>query len=74
MDGIAGVDLPHLLDETDARQVAHITYGFLLQAAEEKPLFRDEIYDTLRRHKTALDAVITTHIRRHLECLGVFDA
>nr|WP_325182135.1 tagaturonate epimerase family protein [uncultured Oscillibacter sp.] len=74
LDGIAGVDLPHLLDETDARQVAHITYGFLLQAAEEKPLFRDEIYDTLRRHKTALDAVITTHIRRHLECLGVFDA
>ena len=60
LDGIAGVDLPHLLDETDARQVAHITYGFLLQAAEEKPLFRDEIYDTLRRHKTALDAVITT--------------
>ncbi|MCI9120617.1 MAG: hypothetical protein HFG00_03700 [Oscillibacter sp.] len=75
MDRIAAKDLPGLLDGADARQVIHITYGYLLQAVDEqnRPLFRDEIYDTLRRNKAALDAAITAHSRRHLECLGVLD-
>ncbi len=67
--------LPALLDMVDTRQVMHITYGFLLQAKDDqgKPLFRDDIYRTLRANKTLLDRVIRRHIRRHLTLLGVTD-
>lgn len=66
-------DLQALLGETDARQVMHITYGFLLQArdAAGNDLFRSDIYRTLQENKTTLDDVISRHIRRHLTYLGI---
>ena len=75
MDNIPDKGLPALLDMVDTRQVMHITYGFLLQAKDDqgKPLFRDDIYRTLRANKTLLDRVIRRHIRRHLTLLGVTD-
>ncbi len=75
MDSIPDKGLPALLDMVDTRQVMHITYGFLLQAKDDqgKPLFRDDIYRTLRANKTLLDRVIRRHIRRHLTLLGVTD-
>lgn len=65
--------LPSLLDAIDSRQVMHITYGFLLQAKDSagRPMFRDEIYATLKEHKDVLEQVISAHIRRHLICLGI---
>lgn len=70
---VADAELPALLDQVDVRQVMHITYGFLLQAADAagKPVFRDEIYLTLHDHRAEYEAVITHHIRRHLVALGV---
>ena len=75
MDSIPDKGLPALLDMVDTRQVMHITYGFLLQAKDDqgKPLFRDDIYRTLRANKTLLNRVIRRHIRRHLTLLGVTD-
>ena len=75
MDSIPDKGLPALLDMVDTRQVMHITYGFLLQAKDDqgKPLFRDDIYRTLRANKTLLNRAIRRHIRRHLTLLGVTD-
>lgn len=56
--------LPDLLDQTDVRQVLHITYGFLLQSE------RESIYDTLYEHRGALERAISSHIRRHLTLLS----
>lgn len=76
VNDLADEDLPTLLDTIDARQVIHITYGFLLR--EKTPdgayAFRDDIYQTLAMHKKELDQGITDHIRRHLTCLGLFPA
>ena len=73
VDAVADTELPYLLDETDTRQVMHITYGFLLQEkdAEGRYVFRDDIYRTLRQHKKELDDTISRHIRKHLVGLGV---
>lgn len=73
---VADEDLPALLDETDVRQIMHITYGFLLQAKDErgKDVFRADIYRTLRGNKELLDEVIKRHIQRHLALLGVAGA
>lgn len=73
MNSISDKELPTLLDMTDTRQMMHITYGFLLQAKDNrgKPLFREDIYRTLHVNKTLLDTVIQDHIRRHLMLLGV---
>lgn len=73
VDTIADHALPYLLDETDTRQVMHITYGFLLQEKDAAGcyVFRDDIYRTLRQHKAELDDTISLHIRKHLTSLGV---
>ena len=73
VDSVADTDLPYLLDETDTRQVMHITYGFLLQEKDEsgRYVFRDDIYRTLREHRAELDDTISQHIRKHLVGLGV---
>lgn len=65
--------LPGLMDDTDVRQVMHITYGVLLQAktANGTPLFRDGIYRVLRDHREELCDTIRRHIRRHLLSLSV---
>ena len=43
LDQLADVELPQLLDQNDARQLLHITYGFILQ----NPALREPFYDTL---------------------------
>ncbi len=64
--------LPHYLDDEEARQLMHISYGLLLQALDESgdPLFRDEIYQTLRENRSEYESTLITHIGRHLEALG----
>lgn len=64
--------LPRLMELDDARQVLHITYGFILQA--KKPdgsyIFRDEIYDFLNKHEAEYYKALQKHIGRHLLLLG----
>ena len=54
------VDLPALLEDRDARQVLHVTFGSTMQA------FRAEIYSALNRHAADYDAVLERHFVRHL--------
>src|SRR5690606_26764751 len=46
---VADADLPEYMNDDNARQVIHITYGILLQAKDEngQSLFKDEFFKTL---------------------------
>ena len=64
-------DLPHLLDQPDARQVLHVTYGSVLGAADAdgSPRFRTRLLDTLRLHEDVHFHVLERHLRRHIDPL-----
>jgi hypothetical protein len=64
--------LPSYLNDDDARQVIHITYGILLQAqdGEGKPLFKDELFKTLIEREDDYAEALERHIGRHLDLLG----
>ena len=58
-------ELPGLLDQFDARQVLHVTFGSVLD------LFRAELYQVLREHESEYTAVLKTHLKKHLDPLIV---
>lgn len=60
--------LPALFTADDSRQLIHITYGFLI--GKEAPL-RDEIFAALRKNRDAVDERVSSHIRAHVEALGL---
>jgi hypothetical protein len=64
--------LPEYMNEDNARQLIHITYGLLLQAkdAEGNSLFKDEFYKTLIDQEEAYEQSLASHIGRHLDLLG----
>lgn len=56
-------ELPGLLDQFDARQVLHVTFGSVLDT------FRAELYAALRAHENEYYQVLEKHFRRHLDPL-----
>ncbi|WNQ13382.1 tagaturonate epimerase family protein [Paenibacillus aurantius] len=60
------------MNEDNARQLLHITYGLLLQAkdGEGKFLFKDEFYRTLSEHEDDYKRSLIGHIGKHLDLLG----
>ena len=72
-ESVEDARLPELLNEDDARQLMHITYGFLLQekGPDGKYLFRDDIYACLSKNRAALRDVIVGHFLRHYRALGI---
>ncbi|GIQ70544.1 hypothetical protein DUZ99_15300 [Xylanibacillus composti] len=72
LDRTPDEQLPAYIEEDNARQLIHITYGLLLQAQDEqgKSLFKTEFYETLDRQEEAYAEALRGHIGRHLELLG----
>ena len=60
IDKLPDIELPSLLDQEDARQVLHVTYGFLLER------FKDEIFAVLNKHEDEYYEALAKHIGRHL--------
>ncbi len=58
-------ELSGLLEQENARQLLHITYGFLLKSE-----LRDRIYKTLIQYEEDYWSILENHIEKHLECLG----
>lgn len=60
------------MNENNARQLIHITYGILLQAKDEqgKSLFKDEFYRTLSDQEEEYEQSLKSHIGKHLDLLG----
>jgi hypothetical protein len=60
-------DLPSLLDNNDARQVLHVTYGLVLSAkASGGVSYKELIYAALNKYEEEYCAALEKHIGRHL--------
>ncbi len=66
LDSLADSELHGLLDQEDARQLLHITYGFLLRS----PL-RERIFHMLKDYEEDYTSLLDKHIQKHLDYLGV---
>ncbi|MNG19781.1 hypothetical protein D3C84_1039740 [compost metagenome] len=60
------------MEENNARQLLHITYGLLLQAKNEdgSRTFADEFFQTMAEQEDVFAEGLRYHIGRHLELLG----
>ncbi len=72
LDGLSDAQLAGLMEQNDARQVIHITYGLILQAKDENGQFRfrDRIYRCLNEHENLYYLKLENHIGKHLSKLG----
>ena len=59
-DGLSDADLPGLLDQFDARQVLHVTFGSVLDR------FGDRLLATLREHEETYHTLLEYHFDLHL--------
>src|SRR5690606_18231190 len=72
LDSVGDEQLPDYMNENNARQLLHITYGLLLQAKNEdgRKTFADEFFRTLADREDVFAAGLGSHIGKHLELLG----
>jgi len=72
IESVSDTALEDYLEHVDARRVLHITYGLILMAksGDGTPLFRDRLYETLRKYENEYFKVLEKHIGRHLKALG----
>jgi hypothetical protein len=73
LDKLSDGELPGLMEQNDARQVLHITYGLILLAknADGTSTFKDEIYSLLNQHEAEYYSALQKHLGRHLSALGI---
>jgi hypothetical protein len=66
---LADGDLPRLLDEFDAREVLHVTFGSVLtaKARDGSWLLRDRLFAALDRHAEAYAGNLERHFVKHLQ-------
>jgi len=73
LDTMTDRALVDYMDEPNARQLMHITYGIILQSKDDtgKYLFRDRIFQTLTGNYVDYKNNLMNHIGKHLELLGI---
>lgn len=73
IDMLKDSELPALMNMEDARQVLHITYGYILQAKNSEGcfVFNDEIFKTLNLYESDYYFALKRHIGKHLAKLGI---
>ena len=61
------------MDQDDARQLIHLTYGYLLNAKDKngKYLFRERFFQPLTDFEEEYWTLLEKHIGKHLTSLGV---
>jgi hypothetical protein len=66
-------ELVEYMNDNNARQLIHITYGILLQATDNNGeyLFKDEFYRTLSENEEKYEQGLISHIGKHIELLGI---
>ena len=64
-------NLPSLFKNNHARQLIHITYGFILNAKNEDGSYRfkDRLYGLWRKHEETYSEMLHKHIGEHLKLL-----
>jgi hypothetical protein len=68
-DHVPDARLDAIIDQFDARQVLHVTFGSVLTACSEdgRSLFADRLRALLARHPDAYAENLTRHFARHLQ-------
>jgi hypothetical protein len=71
-DDLPDGELPNLLDQPDARQILHVTFGSVLttRSGDGRHLFRDELFSVLRGNEDAYHHLLEQHFVRHLRPFG----
>lgn len=69
LEDIQDNDLVKLLDNDNARQILHITYGLILQQKNDKNeyVFKNEIYNVLSDYEYIYNEFLYKHIGKHLK-------
>ncbi len=67
LDSVEDADLPDYMDDDNARQLLHVTYGFILGDATLKSRF----FEVLDRHEDVYCKNLKRHFEHHLDELGV---
>ena len=62
-DGVADAELPELLEQFDARQILHVTFGSVLGEVG----FRERLFGLLRDHPERYASGLEAHFTKHLE-------
>lgn len=65
-EGVGDRELPYLLDQFDAREILHVTFGSVLKEAR----LRGRLLGLLRDHPEPYAAGLEAHFLRHLEPFG----
>jgi tagaturonate epimerase len=73
IDKVSDGELADYMNENNARQLIHITYGLILQARDNSGgfLFKDEMYSELKLNEEKYEQALMKHIGKHIELLGV---
>jgi hypothetical protein len=67
-EALADVELPMLLDQFDAREILHVTYGSVLtsRGADGRLRFGDRLVDGVRTHGESYARCVEAHFVEHL--------
>jgi hypothetical protein len=66
-DSVSDEELPEVLDQFDARETLHVTFGSVLTAqAGSKPRFRDRLMQALEKNEEIHYDTVQAHIERHV--------
>ncbi len=68
-DSLKDEELAGLLDDFDARQVFHVTYGSVLTGDEGRRSLGERIGKVLRENEELYSAALARHLGRHVELL-----
>lgn len=73
VDALKDEEVPGLLDDDDARQLIHITYGLILNKKNPDGTytFKDLLYRLWKNHAGLYAEKLASHIGKHLTLLGV---
>lgn len=68
LERVSDKDLPNYLKNDDARQLLHITYGYILRDKDESGDFilRDRFFEALEKHSESYTKHLDEHISAHL--------
>ncbi len=71
IDLLTNDQIPSLLDHDDARQLIHITYGFILNKTDDQDVlvYKDRFFELIRTYKDVYRDRLDTHIGKHLSLL-----
>lgn len=73
LDEVSDEKLVDYLNDDNARQLLHVTYGLLLTAKDENgnSLFKDEFFNELDKEEELYREYLIKHIGRHVDTLGL---